>query len=202
MNFNIQLLLFCVFTSHCFAQEEDWTLKKSKDSINVYTKQPLNSDFKSIKATTTFNSPIAAIIKVITDADNHYKWINNCTQSKLLNAIGDTGIIFYEYYHLPWPASDRDIIIQTKIEYNAERTIFTLTSKGTPAYTKELDGVVRIPEFTGSWKLALQATGKVNGEYIANINPGGFIPAWLVNMFMVNGPYDSFINMKKMLGER
>lgn len=198
-----RLFFFLYFlSSHSFAQEDvEWSLQKSNDGIDVYTKVSPDSKFKSIKAITSFDFPLKTIVGVITDADSHYKWINNCTESKLLKASGDTSIIFYEYYHLPWPASDRDIVIETKIEYKDPKSV-TLTSKARPDYIAEKDGVVRIQEFAGSWGLSLQPDSRIRGIYIAMVNPGGYLPAWLVNLFIINGPYDSFVNMKKRLADK
>lgn len=193
------IFFFCLFSCHCFAQQDTgWVLKKDKNGIEVYTKSSPNSEYKSIKAITTFNTPLKTILNVITDADSHSKWINNCTRSELFRSFGDSAIIFYEYYHLPWPASDRDIVVETKIRYEDPKSI-TLISKGNPGYIAAKDGVVRIPEFSGTWTLSLQHDGSIRGIYIATINPGGYLPAWLVNMFITNGPYDSFVNMKKAL---
>ena len=200
MNLSKSFLLSCFFISQCLAQEDvGWTLQKSKDSIDVYSRLSPNSNYKSIKVITTFHSTLPAMVGLITDADSHYKWINNCTQSKLLTAVGDSNVIFCEYYNLPWPVSDRDVVIQTKIKYNVAKTSVTLTSRGNAGYIPIKDNVVRIPEFEGSWKLSLQPNGTISGEYIATVNPGGYLPAWLVNMFVTNGPYDSFVNMKKIL---
>lgn len=193
------LLVFFLIT-RCFAQQHVcWTLQKSKDSIDVYTQLTPDSKYKSIKVITTFQSTLPTIVGLITDVDSYSKWINNCTQSKLLKSAGDSTIIFYENYYLPWPASDRDMIVHLKIKYNDTKTSVTLTSRGDADYIPGKDGAVRIPEFEGSWKLSLQPNGKIFGEYMAMINPGGYIPAWLVNMFLTNGPYDSIVNMKKVL---
>ena len=46
----------------------------------------------------------------------------------------------------------------------------------------------------------------VNGSdlkvsYFLNVDPGGSIPAWLVNLAVAEGPYESFRNLKRQLSE-
>ena len=54
--------------------------------------------------------------------------------------------------------------------------------------------------FKGTWRVVPQEEkGLVQIEHIAHADPGGTIPKWLVNSALVNNPYNSLLNMKKLL---
>jgi len=36
-------------------------------------------------------------------------------------------------------------------------------------------------------------------DYTLQLDPGGSIPAWLVNMFIANGPVETFRRLKKQI---
>jgi hypothetical protein len=60
------------------------------------------------------------------------------------------------------------------------------------------DNVIRVPYFEASWKVTQQGKN-LNAIYTLHIDPGGIVPAWLVNMAMADGPYVSFRNLKSQL---
>jgi len=40
---------------------------------------------------------------------------------------------------------------------------------------------------------------KIQVRYFLNIDPGGAIPAWITNLFITKGPYETFVNLAKQL---
>jgi hypothetical protein len=62
-----------------------------------------------------------------------------------------------------------------------------------------MDGIVRVPQLKAFWKFTPKPDGTVDAEYQINVNPGGNVPAWIVNMFAIDGPYQSITSMKKLL---
>ena len=42
-------------------------------------------------------------------------------------------------------------------------------------------------------------TGRLRVEYKSNVDPGGNLPAFLMNQFAVDGPFESFSALRKHL---
>jgi hypothetical protein len=59
-------------------------------------------------------------------------------------------------------------------------------------------GVVRVPFMHGVWTV-INSEQDLQVEYVLKIDPGGSVPAWLVNIAMAEGPYISFRNLKRQL---
>ena len=71
----------------------------------------------------------------------------------------------YEYYDVPWPATDRDIILQTLIHYDSNKNAILIKQAGKPGYLPEKNNMVRVPEYHGLWKLIVQSNGTIYYEF-------------------------------------
>ena len=179
--------------------DNGWVLQKDKDGVKVYNKVTAGSSFKSIRAVTTFQQPLPIVVEMISNADTHHQWITRCSESAVLRLFDRSHFVFYEYYNLPFPASNRDIVIEATINYDTLKGEVSITSKNVDNYRDKRDGTVRIPAFQGLWFLRQQQDGIIEGEYTATLDPGGTIPAWFVNMFSASGPYESIVKLRSML---
>ncbi|RYZ55586.1 MAG: hypothetical protein EOP49_02520 [Sphingobacteriales bacterium] len=36
-------------------------------------------------------------------------------------------------------------------------------------------------------------------EYLAKADPAGAVPAWIANMFVTKGPYETFVQLRKVV---
>jgi hypothetical protein len=61
------------------------------------------------------------------------------------------------------------------------------------------ENIVRITQSTGRWTITPVGRGQIQVEYVLIVDPGGSIPAWVVNMFAARGPMESFKKLKKQL---
>ena len=100
---------------------------------------------------------------------------------------------------------NKEVKLQKKLSYildipqDIKTKIVTVASKGISDMIPPETNKVRVPEMSASWNFTPKVDGTVDGEYQLFVDPGGDIPSWIVNMFAGEGPYNSIINMKKML---
>ncbi|MFY9309928.1 MAG: START domain-containing protein [Bacteroidia bacterium] len=181
--------------------QNNWELKKDENGIKVYTKDIPGSDFKEIKTTTSFNASLSSLVALLTDISSHKKWIYRCKESKLIRKVSNSELYYYMETMVPWPASNRDGVLRFKFTQDSITKVVTVSSVNVPDIMPELSGVVRVPKFKASWTFTPKSDGKVEAEYQLNVDPGGSVPAWIINMFAVEGPYESLTNMKKILAE-
>jgi hypothetical protein len=73
----------------------------------------------------------------------------------------------------------------------------TVESFNEPDYVPKKEGVVRVPHADGKWTIMPAASSQLHVEYMLHIDPGGAIPAWLINLFATKGPFESFRNMRE-----
>lgn len=181
------------------AQEENWVLEKNEDGIKVYLSEMKNSDFKAIKAEAVFEAAPSSAAAVLLDPASYTEWIFHCIESKLLKRISPFELYYYTETDLPWPTSNRDLIMHCRISRNAKTGVVTSQSVAKPDYLSEKNGIVRIKQAKIKWTFTPVDNGKMQVKYYCRLNPGGMLPAWLVNMTATSGPYETLKNMQNML---
>ncbi|MEO8760882.1 MAG: START domain-containing protein [Bacteroidia bacterium] len=202
MSKNKLLFAFILLISiKCFSQHKvtDWELKKNENDIAVYTRHAENSAFKELKSDITIKTSLSSIIALLTDYESYTKWVYKCGESTTLKKINDTTCIHYQTVVAPWPASDRDFVVTIKETQNPKTKIINITSTCNATYIPNKDGFVRIKNFNAKWSLTPLKDGLVEIEYQLLVDPGGAIPAWLVNLAVVDGPFETMVGFKKFI---
>ncbi len=194
------LIAFCLllFLRQGFSQTR-WQLAKEKNGIKVYTSLDGVSKFKSIKVEAVLAGSIERLISLLSDASTNKDWIYNTNASYLIKRISPTETLSYTETSVPWPASNRDVPINMHLNYDDKNNILKVIAKGVPAAIPEKKGIVRIPFFNSMWNVKYDGKGKLYINYFLEMDPGGSVPAWITNMFVSRGPYETFNNLAAKL---
>ncbi len=177
----------------------DWVLKKDKDHITVYTRKKADSDYKELKCVSTVKTSLSAIVKMLTDVDDYTDWIFHCESSKVVKKVNDAELYYYQLTSAPFPVSDRDMVAHLIITQDSKSKKVTVTADAAEGLVPEKDDIVRIKKFHSSYTLIPKEKGMVEIDYEMGADPGGNIPAWLVNMAIVKGPFTTQQMMNKIL---
>lgn len=190
--FSTLFVLFAVFYGH---SQKKTDLALDKEGIKIYLTQLDTTPFKEYRAVMTVKANIDSVAKQILDIKSLQKWNFKTRKSELIRKVSDTSWIFYMNHQLGWPLQDRDHVSRvTLIKKNKEQTITILPANNV---LKEKQGIVRLTNFKGFWylkKISEQQTLVVQQIYG---NPGGNIPAFMVNMVVTKGPFESFKELRK-----
>jgi hypothetical protein len=175
----------------------DWKLKKEKDGIKIFTCNVKGSSFDEFKGITTIEeSSLAEILEIILDVKNYESLFPDCMNPKVLKQEGK----YYDIHHIqvkaPWPVKYRDSVYEQKavVDNNGKHAIVTLNPL--PDYIPEDKDFVRIREGSGFWELTEDDSNNVNVIYQFHGEPGGDIPAWLANSFVVSQPFETLKNLR------
>ena len=95
--------------------------------------------------------------------------------------------------------SNRDAVLHLKIDRDSLGRFVSITITSEPNYIPAKNGLVRVPHLLINWTAAQNFADTLHHVYIFEIDPGGSIPAWLVNMFADKGPYETFKQLGKAL---
>lgn len=189
--------LFFFFQSLAFSQ--DWELKKNKAGIKVYTKSNPLSPFNLLKAESEIEVNVDQMLKLIFDVNSHKKWVYNTVQSVLIKKKDTYDIWYYGETYAPWPVSNRDLILHLKAVTDSLTGICTVKAVSEPKLKPLVPGKIRVPRSVSEWKLIPVSKNVTRVIYTLDIDPGGSLPAWLVNFASVEGPYLSFLKIREML---
>ena len=201
MNFKSVFLtgvLLFFFSAFSFSQA-DWTLKLNKDGIKVYTKNLDNSPFKAIKTICTLQTTLSRLAVVLLDIKGGVDWVYATKKCDVLKQISPLEYIYYSEIEVPWPASNRDFIVRVKLTQDEKTKAITVDGENKPGYLPENKNIVRIQRSDAKWFIVPLPNGQVRVEYILQVDPGGNVPSWLINMFATRGPYESFRNLREQV---
>jgi hypothetical protein len=188
------LLFISIFSS---AQEKKWDLKKQENGISVYTRLAESSSFKELKSVCTIKTSLKSIVALLNDWESYPGWVYRCGKSSTLKKISDREVIHYQTVVAPWPVDSRDFVVNVKLNQDPKSGIVTIISTSNPGFIPVIPGHVRIKEFKASWTLIPKENGTTEVIYHLLVNPGGYVPAWLVNLAVVDGPYETMLNFKE-----
>jgi hypothetical protein len=82
---------------------------------------------------------------------------------------------------------------------NSSNKVVTIESNGVNDFMPEKKHIVRIKYSRANWIITPLANKKFRIEYRVQIDPGDGVPAWLLNLFIANGPYETFLKLKEQI---
>lgn len=190
-------ILFCLLGVSLYASS--WELEKNEDGIKVYTRAVSGTDVKEFKVNCTMNASRLAIAKIVSRASDFMNWIPNVEDSRILEIVSPTKRIVYYEVDCPWPISNRDIVMDFWVEADKEKDVTYIKFKENLTAKPEVDGLVRMKKSEGFWKLTSLSDNKTRVDYQFSGDPGGGLPAWLINMFIVDTPFETFEVLREMV---
>ena len=178
--------------------QPSWKLVKEKNGIRISLASVENSKFKSVRVQTILEGTISKLINILSDINKHPEWVYKAKTATILKQVTPYEFIYHIESILPWPASNRDAIIHFTMSPDTTNHVLRINAFSEPNFIEKKDGLVRIPFSKGTWYVT-ETGNKINIDYTFEVDPGGSIPAWLVNMLADKGPYETFQNLKMKL---
>lgn len=196
--FRLIFLMLFSFSSLTNAQD-DWVLKSNRDGIKVYTKNLDNSPFKAIRTICTIDASLSRLTAVLLDINSTADWVYGTKSCTLLKQVSSSELFYYSEIEIPWPVSNRDFIVKLKVTQDPQTKIVTVDGDNMPNMLPENKNIVRIQKSFSRWLITPVSSNKVQVEYILQVDPGGSVPAWLINLFATNGPFESFKKLREQV---
>ena len=196
----ILLILYLLVVLPATAQYQ-WKLSKNKDGIKVYVANVPGSDLKALKVECTLNGTIDKLISVIQNVSLQKEWVYKNKTAYVIKKINADDFYYYTETSMPWPLTNRDAVAHLKIMNDSLANLLTITSVSDPHYLPEEKGKVRVPSSSVRWLVKSAGPGQISIVYTFEADPGGTLPAWLVNMFADKGPFESFKKLEAMLAK-
>jgi len=194
--------LFCAIVFPSFGQLDDCDLKRNRDGVKVYTCKSANEKIKSLRAEFVLeNTSLEELEMFMLDVENYVTWQYNMTEAKVLKKVSDTEVIYRTEVDAPWPVDNREMIVRLKIDKGTEAKQMNLSITSIPYEHPAKEGVIRVKSSQAAWHVVVNGTS-LEVEYTLRIDPGGSIPAWLINMAMAEGPHESFRDLKAQIEKK
>jgi hypothetical protein len=195
--FKTLLSVFFCATAFFALGQPNWKLTKEKDGIRIYQRDIKNSNFKGIKVECTLHGNFDKLIAIINNVNSYKDWVYNNKAASLLKRVNAYEFYYYTEAYLPWPLDNRDAVMHTTITRDSLNRFLKINSTAVPNFTAAKSGKVRIQKSSINWHVTRPTSNTIQIVYTFETDPGGNVPAGLVNSFADKGPHESF----KKLGE-
>jgi hypothetical protein len=179
----------------------EWKLERSRNNVKIFTRSSEISGVNEVKAETTVNSNLSAIVKLLTDIESYPKWIYQNEKSEIIKQVSDTEYYIYQVTWVPWPAKNRDMITHVKFKQDKKTKTVYMLAVADPDYIPEKPSYVRIQRYNATWTITPSGDGTVDLINEIAIDPGGGIPSWMANLAIIEGPYTTTLNLRKKIQE-
>ncbi len=174
------------------------TVSENDRDIKVMRKNSKNSPVMGFSGLTVFDSPIEKIIWTITASKYKPNWLDLMVSSEEIAREGQFERTYYEIYDQPWPVSDRDFVYSAKLKTTSGNTVIIDIKDATahPNAPQESVGVRGFIHLT-KWVLVPVAPNRTEVLLMVNVDPGGMIPSWLVNMIQESWPANTLSALRE-----
>jgi hypothetical protein len=195
--FNKLTLLLLLLTNCALAQTSDsWALKENNDGVKIFTRNIENSKIKAIKVECQLNATLSQLVMVLMDVNNSEEWLYHTASNYIVKQVSPSELYYYSLVEMPWPVSNRDFIAHLNVSQDAVTKVVTIDAPCVADMVPVKAKVVRIANSKGKWVISPLSKGQVKVVYTLHADPGGIIPAWITNLFVTQGPSQSFKKLK------
>lgn len=194
--FDYLLRISCLLLSFS-AAGQGWELKTEEEGIKVYTRPVENSAIKAIKVECTVEASLSQLTAVLLDIPASDEWVYATKYCRVQKMLSPNELIYHSEIEVPWPVSNRDFVVRIKLEQDSSKTL-TVSGENLPQYLNEQEGVVRIMHTVSHWA-ATPRDNVVDIVFTLHVDPGGLLPAWLINLFATRGPLETFRNLRNQV---
>ncbi|HKI74353.1 MAG TPA: START domain-containing protein [Pseudomonadales bacterium] len=191
------ILLLCAGT--CAAAEDAWQLRHDDHGVKVYTRSVPGSRFEAVKATMVITARLAAAIALVRDTAACSEWESLCDHATGIKRVSTHEVYVYQVNNLPWPVSDRDVVAHVLWARDTATGGVTMTATAVPGMVAPRPGMVRVNDAVTRWLFQPLDHGRLRITTEAHIDPGGPMPAWIINMLLVKSPVTSMANLRRIV---
>lgn len=197
----MRLLIIALLIPCCTLAQSEWELELEKDSILIYTSKRADSRYKTVKAVFTVDSTLPQLAAAVLDIENYAAWQYQTASVKVLQKISDREVVYHTEVEAPVVATNRDFVIRLTVDPDPPTNGLIIEAVSIPDFMPRLEDVIRVPYSRARWTVVPKGNGKLSVEYIIDIDLGGIVPVWLVNLLAPKAPYETFNSFRQIIGK-
>ncbi len=171
-----------------------WSFLYQQDDIKVYTD---NESPPTFKAEGAFAANMLELLAVLSDVPRRPEWVKGLVSARVVDGDPEEKVLIYSLYDLPWPASDRDSLIESVITKDVSNREIKITFKAVEdSRVKPILGVTRVPVADGVIVLKKLSSESVYVSYEVKTDSGGDLPKWITTQFTKHVPLKTLLALR------
>jgi hypothetical protein len=182
-----------------------WEKYKSENGITGYERKVKDSKYIETRSETVISTPIENLLEVIKDVSSFPKWMYDCKQAIELQNNNDHSRLIYIVQRSPLGSPDRDVIVQANSMVNWKMGTYIISLHSiNHDLSQYLDIKTdqhrqKMAEYRGRWEFHLIDRDKTKVIYTVFADPGGYLPAFLVNRIIRKVSFFSLSGLKSIV---
>ncbi len=185
------------------ATAAEWQEVHNEGGIQVWQRTVPGSSFLEFKGKGRVNAGIKKVLAVLQDSQRKTEWMESCVDNRDLRVFGVGRRRVYNRTGSPFPlVSDRDVVVETKIDIDLTNKKLTIMAWNVAdPLAPEVEGVVRMPKLLLTWEVVAISENVTEVTYQVQADPGGSLPAWVVNLASKKIPQKTIAKLGTQVAE-
>lgn len=178
--------------------EENEKLANLDRGWHVYSRKVKDSKFKEFKIEGLINvSPSKAITTLREKTENSKLYLDEKEGFVDVLNSAPKELLVYSVYHMPFPFKDRSMCERFTVSIDSISGVHKISwMEDWTAYTGSTTGTIKMPIARGFWLFEPTGEGTSKASYCVHAEPGGHIPAWMVNATVGKGLSKEFESLE------
>lgn len=200
-------LVFLLSGASATSASAEWELVRDRDNVKVWTRPVPGSDIQAVRAETLVPVELNQAMALLDDTAACPRWMHQCADPALVRKISPLERYTYMAIDLPWPASDRDVLVHVNIgqqESNREVSVHLLGVEPKPEIADRMPkrkGREPLRSMNGKFTLLPTGATSTRVSYELHLELGGSLPASVVNKQLIDNPFNTLKNMRSIAAE-
>ncbi len=199
------IVLIATFVLSCgslVAEEGEWHFVHGTEGIKVHKRIKAGSNFLEFKAIGNLHGEITKYMNVLLDTDKMPDWAPQCLEAQNIEIINEKEVIIYVACNGIWPIVDRDYVAKRTVISDPKMTTVRINIDLTENPNVPIsNNRIHIPHLQCYWILKRIDSAHTQVKLHAFVDPGGRLPAWLVNWGYRRIPYRFLKNLEAEIVE-
>lgn len=195
---NYIVFLLCLLAFSLNAQ--DWEFQKEVEGIKAYNRQVKNSKFKEYKVEAEIEASLESMITVLQDIDIYLDIFPDNKKATVIETNNNDHFEIFLHTKTPFPVKDRYSYSQTDYSFDkATNTVSMVVECLDNDYLRKHNKGVGVTDCKGFWNIKDLGNGTLSVKHQFYADPGGMVPAWVVNNRTIESPIKSIKSIRKFV---
>lgn len=192
------ILMFLELICSSLGAQSEWTFRKEVEGIKAYTMKHDWSKFDEYRIEAEIEGSISSVLAVFRDYDVYPTLFNGF--DKIINHVDESDrYINYITVKTPFPAKDRDGVYLNEMEYKSDEKLLHIDVSCTEEFYEPSRKYIQIKNCKGFWEIKEVANNKLEVVNQFVMDPGGNVPAFIINMQTVKNPIKTIKTLRELV---
>jgi hypothetical protein len=183
----------------CTIAAQDWELHSDHEGIQVYTLEQADTKIQRLRATVTIEATLEQAINAQLDVEQMPSWYDRIAEVRLKHTRSPVDLDISVLISLPWPLKDRFTTLAATGYMDPENKSLHISTKYLPSRQGIPEDVVLVTEIGSSWTIKQVDDSQIFVDHEVYLDPGGVLPAWLINLTSTEGPRKTLEGFRKIV---